>query len=97
MMNFAAALEEDSQEDKRACLNRCILAALKRVAMKECWRLAIDQPCILHLEEAMPKYVKEAQEVSAIRFELSPFLCVCISSVFGGLILGGFWGSGSAR
>jgi hypothetical protein len=61
----AAAAAEDNAEDKRMRLRQCILMALKRVAMKECWRLAIEKPCIQHLEEAMPRYVKEAKERQA--------------------------------
>ena len=55
----------DSLQEKRAKLKDCILAALKRVAMKECWRLAIEKPSITHLEGAMPRYLKEARDKQA--------------------------------
>lgn len=61
----AAAAAQDSAEDKRKLLRQCMLLALKRVAMKDCYRVAIDKPCMQYLEEAMPRYIQEARDRQA--------------------------------
>jgi len=61
----AAAAAQDSAEDKRKRLRQCVLLALKRVAMKECWRVAIEKPCMQYLEEAMPRIIQEARDRQA--------------------------------
>eukprot|EP01043_Picozoa_sp_COSAG02_P005598 COSAG02_NODE_152_length_33208_cov_13.316591_38_plen_207_part_00 len=61
----AAAAAQDSAEDKRKRLRQCVLLAPKRVTMKECWRVAIEKPCMQYLEEAMPRYVQEARDRQA--------------------------------